>query len=254
MLWLFYLLDFFCSGIQFYLLLSPHLCFISLLYLYLQCICSMRWSIYLSLVTLDDALISKGSFMQTKYTRIYVSWSTSELRVRLAPWNRFKPSGKIVVLIVLRRYTSFLDHLCFSVLCLVCLCACLSICALWSPAGNGLISWISFVVSAVSLSLSHWYPGSAGRFLIFATLLTGHRPVNVKRAVIGSKGGWKLRTIFLSCKVFPDWSIIKLGNILYLLDRSIFAVLFETTSHCFCWLSLLVWLRKKDLAFWYFFQ
>ena len=26
-------LDFFCSGIQFYLLLSPYLCFISLLYL-----------------------------------------------------------------------------------------------------------------------------------------------------------------------------------------------------------------------------
>ena len=39
MLWLFvgptgvYLLDFFCSGIQFYLLLSPYFCFISLLYL-----------------------------------------------------------------------------------------------------------------------------------------------------------------------------------------------------------------------------
>ena len=41
----------------------------------------------------------------------------------------------------------------------------------------------------------------------------GHRPVNVKRAVIGSKGGWKLSTIFLSCKVFYDWSIIKLGLI-----------------------------------------
>ena len=27
------MLDFFCSGIQFYLLLSPYLCFISLLYL-----------------------------------------------------------------------------------------------------------------------------------------------------------------------------------------------------------------------------
>ena len=51
MLWLFvgptsvYLLDFFCSGIQFYLLLSPYLCFISLLYLDLY-------------VLLDDALIS----------------------------------------------------------------------------------------------------------------------------------------------------------------------------------------------------
>ena len=36
----------------------------------------------------------------------------------------------------------------------------LSICAMWSPAGKGLTSWLSFVVSAVSLSLSHWYPGS----------------------------------------------------------------------------------------------
>ena len=51
MLWLFvgptwvYLLDFFGSGIQFYLLLSPYLCFISLLYLDLY-------------VLGDDALIS----------------------------------------------------------------------------------------------------------------------------------------------------------------------------------------------------
>ena len=34
------------------------------------------------------------------------------------------------------------------------------ICALWSPAGKGLNSWLSSVVSAVSLSLSHWYSGS----------------------------------------------------------------------------------------------
>ena len=47
-----------------------------------------------------------------------------------------------------------------SVLRLVCLCARLFICALWSPAGKGLTSWLSFVVSTVSLSLSHWYPGS----------------------------------------------------------------------------------------------
>ena len=36
----------------------------------------------------------------------------------------------------------------------------LFICALWSPAGKGLTSWLSFVVSSVSFSLSHWYPGS----------------------------------------------------------------------------------------------
>ena len=35
----------------------------------------------------------------------------------------------------------------FSVLCLLCLCSRLFICALWSPAGKGLTSWLSFVVS-----------------------------------------------------------------------------------------------------------
>ena len=41
-----------------------------------------------------------------------------------------------------------MDLLCFcSVLCLLCLCARLFICALWSPAGKGLTSWLSFVLS-----------------------------------------------------------------------------------------------------------
>ena len=35
----------------------------------------------------------------------------------------------------------------FSVLCLLCLCARLFICALWSLARKGLTSWLSFVVS-----------------------------------------------------------------------------------------------------------
>ena len=91
---------------------------------------------------------------------IYVSWSTSELKVRLALFNRFKPSSKIFYW-PFQGGTSFVDVLCFcSVLCLLCLCARLFICALWSPAGKGLTSWLSFVVSTVILSLSHWYPGS----------------------------------------------------------------------------------------------
>ena len=54
-----------------------------------------------------------------------------------------------------------MDLSCFcSVLCLLCLCAPLFICALGSPAGKGLTSLLSFVVSTMSLSLSHWYPGS----------------------------------------------------------------------------------------------
>ena len=48
----------------------------------------------------------------------------------------------------------------FSVVCLLCLCARLFMCALWSPAGKGLTSWISFVVSNCYESLSHWYPGA----------------------------------------------------------------------------------------------
>ena len=39
-------------------------------------------------------------------------------------------------------------------------CARLFIWALWPPAGKGLTSWLRFVVSTESLSLSHWYPGS----------------------------------------------------------------------------------------------
>ena len=54
-----------------------------------------------------------------------------------------------------------MDLLCFcSVLCLLCLGERLFVCALWSPAGKELTSWLSFVVSTVSLSLSHWYLGS----------------------------------------------------------------------------------------------
>ena len=53
-------------------------------------------------------------------TIIYVSWSTSESRVRLAPSNRFKPSSKIFYW-PFQGGTSFVDLLCFcSVLCLLC--------------------------------------------------------------------------------------------------------------------------------------
>ena len=41
-----------------------------------------------------------------------------------------------------------MDLLCFFLSCgLLCLCARLYICALWSLAGKGLTSWLSFVVS-----------------------------------------------------------------------------------------------------------
>ena len=46
-----------------------------------------------------------------------------------------------------KAHTYFVDLLCvFSVVCLLCLCVRLFICALESPAGKGLTSWLSFVV------------------------------------------------------------------------------------------------------------
>ena len=53
-----------------------------------------------------------------------------------------------------------MDILCFcSVLCLLCLCARLFICALRSAAWKGLISWLSFAVSNcefVTFQLVSW--------------------------------------------------------------------------------------------------
>ena len=46
----------------------------------------------------------------------------------------------------------------FSDLCLLCLCVRLFICALLSPAGKGLTSWLSFVVSTpIGILGQVWY-------------------------------------------------------------------------------------------------
>ena len=89
----------------------------------------------------------------------------------------FKPSSKIFYWPFLGD-VSFVDLLCFcSVICLLCLCARLFICALWSPAGKGLTSWLSFVVSNcefVTFPLVSWVRCGTWlyRLLIFAPLLT----------------------------------------------------------------------------------
>ena len=54
-----------------------------------------------------------------------------------------------------------MDILCFcSVLCLLCLCVRLFICALWSPAWKGLTAWLSFVVSNCEFVTFPLVPGS----------------------------------------------------------------------------------------------
>ena len=86
------------------------------------------------------------------------------------PVKYFTDHSKAVLLL-------WLFYVFISVLCLLCLCVPLFICALWSPVGKGLTSWLSFVVSNcefVTFPLVSWVRcgTSLYRFLIFAPLLT----------------------------------------------------------------------------------
>ena len=49
-----------------------------------------------------------------------------------------------------------MDHSCY----LPCVCYAFMRVRLLMPYGKGLTSWLSFVMSNVSLLLSHWHPGS----------------------------------------------------------------------------------------------
>ena len=96
---------------------------------------------------------------------------------RLAPWNWFKPSSKIVLLTVPRRYffcgSSVLFVSCFLML------SRLFIAAFWPPAKKGPTSWLLLVMFIVFLFFPMWYPGSGvvldcivKTILIFAIFLT----------------------------------------------------------------------------------
>ena len=69
------------------------------------------------------------------------------------PVKYFTDRSKAVLLL-------WIFYVFFSVLCLLCLCARLFICALWSPAGKGWPLVSRLWCLAVSLSLSHLYLGS----------------------------------------------------------------------------------------------
>ena len=105
-----------------------------------------------------------------------MSWSTSELRVRLAPLNRFKPSSKIFYW-PFQGGTSFVDLLCFcSVWCLLCLCASFYMCfvvSCWERAD--LLALVCGVFCEFfTFPLVSWVRCGTWlyRFLIFAPLLT----------------------------------------------------------------------------------
>ena len=70
---------------------------------------------------------------------VYVSWSTSDLRVRLALWKRFKPSSKIF-------YWPFQGCSSLWIICVIYVLCLSCIADLWSPAGKGLTSWLLFVM------------------------------------------------------------------------------------------------------------
>ena len=94
-----------------------------------------------------------------------VSWSTSELRARLAPWNWFKPSSKIFYW-PFQGGTSFVDFFFLSCVCYVFVRVCLYVLC-GHLLGKGWPLGSSLWCLAVSLSLTWLY-----RFLIFAPLLT----------------------------------------------------------------------------------
>ena len=96
-------------------------------------ICSRKWCI--------DKL---GSFMQTKHLCVLIHiWTKSEVG---ALRNRFYPSSKMFYWLF-QGGASFVDHLCYFCLAFVMLSSASIIDALRSPAGKGLASWLSFVMS-----------------------------------------------------------------------------------------------------------
>ena len=105
---------------------------------------------------------------------IYVSWSTSELRVRLAPLNRFKPSSKLFYW-PFQGGTSFVDLLCFcSVLCLLCFVRVCLYVLCGHLLGKGLALVCGVFCEFVTFPLVSWVRCGTWlyRFLIFAPLLT----------------------------------------------------------------------------------
>ena len=144
-------------------LLSGHTgvsCWISLapVFSFIYCwvlIFALTLFLYLDLyVLVDYALISKGSFMQTKHLCVLIHiWTKGDVG---APLNRFKSSSKIFLLTLPRGYFFCGSFMFFWGLVLAMpLCVSVYMCLVvtW-PLDSRLWCLI------VSLSLSHWYPGS----------------------------------------------------------------------------------------------
>ena len=82
------------------------------------------------------------------------------IRVRLVPLNMFKPSS-VSFCWPIQGGDSFVDPFCY--LCFMfssVMLSCLFLAALWSPSGNGLISWLSWFVLLCFCHFPIWCSGS----------------------------------------------------------------------------------------------
>ena len=105
----------------------PYLCFISFLYLDLY-------------VLGDGALISRGSFVQTKHLCVLLIVRLARRETGLSPPVKYFTDRSKEVLLLWIIYV-------ISVLFLLCFRARRFIDILWSPAGKWLTFWLSFVMS-----------------------------------------------------------------------------------------------------------
>ena len=71
---------------------------------------------------------------------MFIVTEYAALNRKVPPVKYFTDRSKAVLLL-------WIFYVFVSVLCLLCLCARLFTCALWSPAEKGLTCWLSFVVS-----------------------------------------------------------------------------------------------------------
>ena len=151
MLWLFvgptrvYLLDFFCSGIQFYLLLSPYL-LLYLLVIY-WFICFGRWCIG------GLGVFHAGQISICLDPHLNWGWGWRRWTGLSPPVKYFTDRSRVVLLLWI--FYVFVLSCVYCVFVHVCLCVlCGHLRGGGWPLGSRLWSLI------VSLSLSHWYPGS----------------------------------------------------------------------------------------------
>ena len=91
------------------------------------CISEQKWlwrdCTGLSNPTLLHNVTSTNYKVKIYWGKKVVSWSTSELKMRLAPWDRLKPSSKIFYW-PFQGGTSFVDLLCLYCLVFVCFVVC----------------------------------------------------------------------------------------------------------------------------------